>query len=414
MTDSVLSPSETDLDNVLCDEAINRPSSYYTKLRNADPVYWNERWNGWVVTSYDAVVAAHRQDGKSLSSERFAGPFGKEIYKSVSDYEQLLEFLSKLFGFRDPPDHTRMRCLVGKALTPKSVEILRPRVRELTRELAEVMRGRDRIDFLAEFASALPLIVIAEFIGVPSEARHELHKWSADLAGVLANRAGDVNRLQRGEMAMRNLVEFLYPIIQGRKAHPRDDLLIRMVQAEERGSFLSEEEVIANAVLMVVVGHETTINLLANGIVAFSQFPDQWELLRRHPALLRTAVEEILRYDGPIRAMARWAKEPLELCGRKIAEGDRLLLVEYAANHDPAMFVDPTRSDIERWPNKHLAFGLGPHACIGAPLSPMEAREAFSYLTSEFQQVKVLERDLRYDATIVSRGRTRLDVAFND
>ena len=413
MTDSVVPRDTRDLDNLLSRDAIDRPFHFYGQLRAESPVCWNPRWNGWIVTGYPETIEAYRNH-TSLSSDRFAGPFGEDLSSASSDYHKLFDFLSKFFVWKDQPYHTRVRSLVNKAFTPRSVEELRPRVRELVQMLVDGVRGKDRVDFLAQFAFTLPVVVIAEYLGVPPEARNEVRKWSDDLGAVIFVRGDDDDRMRKGDAAMNSLVEFFRPLVAARREHPEDDLLSGMVQAAGRGDFLSDDEVIANAILMVFAGHETTMNLLANGIVAFDQFPDQWELLRADPSLGRTAADEVLRYDGPIRAMARWATEDLELGGYEIAKGDRVLLVQHAANHDPRAFDAPDRLDITRKPNKHLMFGQGIHTCLGAPLARMEAEEAFVALAGAFPRFTVQEEELRYNPTVVSRSLTSLHVTFHD
>jgi len=401
-----------DLDDLLSAEAVNEPFTYYKRLRDTAPVYWNARWNGWIFTDYQGVVAAYR-DHDRLSSDRFAGPFGDNLTTKKSDYEQLIEFLNKFFVWKDQPYHTHIRTLVNKAFTPKSVEVLRPRVKELVRSLAEPLRGRKSVDFLAEFAFGLPVIVIAEYLGVPAEARQQVREWSEDLGAVIFVQGHSADRFAAAEIAMGNLVDLIRPIVRDRRHDPKDDLISGMVHATVDGDLLSDEEVIANAVLMVFAGHETTMNLLANGIVAFDKHPGEWDRLRNDPTMARTAVEEVLRYDGPIRAMARWAKEPFEFRGQLIAQNDRLLLVQHAANHDPQIFENPDFFDPGRWPNKHLAFGQGIHTCLGAPLARLEAQEAYAYLADQFSSIEVLTKDLDYNPTIVSRSLKRLQVSFH-
>jgi cytochrome P450 len=401
------------LDDLLSDQAINEPRTYYKRLRDADPVYWNERWKGWIVTGYADVVAGFR-DHEHLASDRFAGPFAKDMVESRSDYTQLIEFMSKWMFTSDRPYHTHLRSLVNTAFTPKSVEVLRPRVRELVRTLAEPLRGRDRVNFLAEFAFTLPVIVIAEYLGVPPEARRQVREWSDDLGAVIFVQGGNAGRFATGERAMNALVDLIRPIVRARAKDPRQDLISAMVHADVDGDGFTEDEVIANAVLMVFAGHETTMNLLANGIVAFDLFPGQWDRLRGDPKMARTATEEVLRFDGPIRALARWAKEPLELGGKQIGAGDRVLLVQHGANHDPAFFTNPGVFDPGRRPNKHVAFGQGIHTCLGAPLARLEAQEAFAYLADEFASIDVLTRDLTYGRTLVSRSLQHLDVRFTE
>lgn len=412
MTDTVASLDRPDLDDLLCDQAINDPVAYYGNLRSVDPVYWNKRWNGWILTGYDVVIAAYR-DHARLSSDRFAGPFGAELSAARSDYQNLFAFLSNFFVWKDAPYHTRVRKLVNKAFTPKSVEVIRPQVRELVQSLVKPMIGAEKVDFIARFAFTLPVIVIAEYLGVPEEGRDRMRQWAEDLGAVIFVSGRDEDRLAKGEAAMTELVDFLRPIVRDKRTNPRDDLLTGMMQAEERGDFLSEDEVIANAVLMVFAGHETTMNLLANSMVAFSRFPAEWQRLREDPSLAASAAEEALRYDGPIRAMARWAKEPFELGGHKITEGDRLLLVQYAANHDPAGFPDPDVMNIRRSPNRHAAFGQGIHTCLGAPLARLEAQEAFKALSAEFPRFDIHETELQYVPTVISRSLQQLHITFH-
>lgn len=400
-----------ELDDLLSDEAVNRPTAYYGRLRAHDPVYWNERWNGWILTGYDDVVEGFRNHQR-LSSDRFAGPFGQDLSAASSGYDQLMRFLSRFFVWKDQPYHTRVRGLVNKAFTPRSVEVLRPRVRELIAELLEPLRAGNEVDFLGGFAFTLPVIVIGEYLGVPEDGRDDLRRWAEALGAVIFVSGNDEDRLRRGEEAMGQLADFLRPVIAARRAQPREDLLSGMLQAAEGGDVLSEDEVIANVILMVFAGHETTMNLLANGIVAFWRHPDQWAALRADPSLAATATEEILRYDGPIRAMARWAREPVRVRDREIGAGQRVLLVQQAANHDPAHFADPGRLDITRWPNRHTTFGQGIHTCLGAPLARLEAQEAFGALAAEFAGLEITEPELRYVPNIVSRSLQGLHARF--
>ncbi|HVA59823.1 MAG TPA: cytochrome P450 [Mycobacteriales bacterium] len=414
MTKAPVADGRADLDDLLSREAVDRPAAYYAKLRDIHPVYWNQRWNGWVVTGYDEVLSGFR-DHHRLSSDRFAGPFGEELQRAAhSGTDQLISFLSKFFVWKDQPYHTRVRALVNKAFTPRSVEQLRPRVQNLVRELLESLRSQNVTDFLADFAFQVPVIVIAEYIGIPAEARQQVRAWSDDLGGVIFVRGDDAERMRRGEAAMNDLVEFLRPIVRSRRQHPQDDLLTGMVQSEERGDFLSEDEVIANVILMVFAGHETTMNLIANSMIAFADWPDEWARLQRGPELVATATEEVLRYDGPIRAMARWATEPFELSGQSVQRGDRVLLAQHAANRDPAAFKDPDRLDIARWPNRHVAFGQGIHTCLGAPLARLETQEVLQSLTSELRGVEILEEELHYNPNMVSRSLQQLHVRFHN
>jgi cytochrome P450 len=256
--------------------------------------------------------------------------------------------------------------------------------------------------------------VIAEYLGVPTEAREQIKLWSDDLGGVIFVRGNDDDRLARGEQAVQELESFLRPILAARRAEPQNDLITGMLQAREGHDTLTDDEIIANVILMVFAGHETTMNLLANSIVAFEEHPDQWDRLYQEPDLARSAAEECLRYDGPIRAMARWAREPLQLGGRDVGDRDRVLLVQAAANRDPRAFDDPDRLDIARRPNRQLTFGHGIHTCLGGPLARLETAEALQYLSQTFARVELLTDDLRYAPTIVSRSLEELSVRFHE
>jgi cytochrome P450 len=409
--------SESDLDDLLCREAIDEPYAFYGRMRETEPVRWNERWNGWVVTSYEHVAAGYR-DHERLSSDRFEGPFAEEWKPggaAASTHLSLMEFLSRFFVWKDPPYHTRARRLVSRAFTARNVDKRQPRIADLVTELVEPLRGREDVDFLNEFAFTLPVVVIAEYLGVPAEAREDIKRWSDDLGGVIFVRGDDDQRLARAEKACEELAAFLRPILEQRRRAPQEDLITGMLQAEDDdGDRLTEEEIIANVILMVFAGHETTMNLLANGIVAFEEHPEQWARLHREPDLGRSAAEELLRYDGPIRAMARWAREPLELGGRQIQANDRVLLVQSAANRDPRVFADPDRLDIARRPNRQLTFGQGIHTCLGGPLARLETAEAIGHLAAQFARVEVLTEELRYQPTIVSRSLRELRVRFHE
>jgi len=330
-----------------------------------------------------------------------------------SDYQRLFGFLSKFFVWKDQPYHTRVRSLVNKAFTPRSVEVLRPRVRQLVAELIEALRDADEADFLAGFAFTLPVIVIGEYLGVPPQGRDRLRQWAQDLGAVIFVSGNDEDRMRKGDEAMGQLAEFLRPVIRDRRAQPRDDLLSGMVRAQDRGDFLSEDEVIANAILMVFAGHETTMNLLANGIVAFRPVSGAVGQAARRPVAGRhgdggdPALRRADPGDGALGA------QPMRSGHHDIAAGDRVLLVQYAANHDPARFADPGSVDITRWPNKHTTFGQGIHTCLGAPLARLEAQEAFGALAAQFPRFEIAEDTLRYVPNIVSRSLRGLHVTFS-
>jgi cytochrome P450 len=401
-----------DVDDLLSDRAVNDPVAFYGALRDRDPVHFNPLWNGWVLTRYDDVAWAFRSH-EQLPSDRFEGPWGDDFAlteKTVRDV--LFEVLSKMFVWKDPPYHTRVRTLVNKAFSPKSIEQLRPRAHQLVGELLDDLPLDEPVDFLHRFAFHLPVVVISEYLGIPTESRDAIKSWSDDLGAVIFVKGQQSDRAQRAEAAVEAMIDFLRPIVGARRHDPRDDLLSGLVHVEEGADSLTEDEVIANTILMVFAGHETTMNLIGNGTAAFWRHPDQWQRLQRRPGSERLAVEEILRWDGPIRTQTRWARRPVELGGRTIGARDRILLVQVAANHDPGAFDHPERFDIGRVRNRHLTFGHGIHTCLGAPLARMEAQEAFRQLADRFERVDVLDDRLTYHPTIISGSLTGLHVAL--
>ena len=403
---------QQDINDLLGDEAIDHPESYYRRLREINPVLWNPRWNGWIVTSHEAVLAGFR-DATRLSSDRFSGPFGAELRSAKTDSEQLMGFLSKFFVWKDPPYHTRARALVNRIFAPKTLDVMRPTIRQLVHDLAQPLREGQPVNFLSGFAFTLPVVVISEFLGIGPQYREDVRKWSEDLAGVIFVGGDQETKYRRAEDAMRNLADLFRPLVRSRMQDPLDDVLSALAKPDDNGDRLSEEEIIANAALMIFAGHETTMNLLANGMVAFNKFPEQWKLLRDNPDLAPKATEELLRYDGPVRGLGRWAKESFEFHGQQLTEGDRVFLIQHAANRDPAAFTDPDRLDITRWPNRHAAFGQGIHTCLGAPLARLEVQEALTHLASLFSSIEVVTPQLRYHRTMVSRSLKALELRFH-
>ncbi len=398
-------------DDLLAPEVVRDPYAYFAHLRNTDPVHWNDRWGGWLVTRYDDVVRAFR-DPERLSSDRMAH-FQRELTEHDRERLQvLIRYFSKWLVFTDPPYHTRVRMLVNKAFTPTSVERLRPRVRQIVHELLDGVEHRGEMEFLREFAFHLPVIVISEYLGVSPEDREAVKEWSDETSRIFFIRADDPARRERSQAGLIKLLEYFEPLIYERRKNPRDDLVSALVQAEERGDLLSHDELLATCTVLLFAGHETTTNLLANGLLALLQHRDQWELLRQDPSLTRSATEELLRYDGPVKATFRWAKVDVELGGKTIRAGDRMLLVLASANRDPERFPRPDDVDITRNPNPHVAFGHGIHVCLGAPLARLEAQEAFAALVQRLPNIRLASEQLEYHPTIVSRALVALHVEW--
>jgi cytochrome P450 len=400
-------------DNLLAPDVLYDPYAYFAHLREADPVHWNERWGGWLILRYDDVVQVFR-DHETFSSDRMASLMLELSPQEQEHFALLIKYFSKWLVFTDPPYHTRVRLLINKAFTPTSVEKLRPRARQIVHELLDQVQRKSHMEFIHDFAFHLPVIVISEYLGVPIEDREQVKEWSDETSRVFFIRANEPDRRERSQRGLEQLLAYFEPLIEERRHHPREDLISGLVQAEERGDLLSHEELLATCTVLLFAGHETTTNLLANGLLAFMRQRDQWDLLRQHPSLVRSAAEELLRFDGPVKATFRWARKDTELGGKVIRAGDRMLLILAAANRDPARYANPDHLDITRSPNPHVAFGQGIHVCLGAPMARLEAQEAFLALPQRFPDLRlnIDAAHLEYQPTIVARALKTLPVSW--
>jgi pimeloyl-[acyl-carrier protein] synthase len=393
--------------NPLSTSLLENPYPGYRALRSQDPVHYSRLARGWVLTRYEDVATVLRDPRFSVERSRaFDGPEGSE---PADGFGIFFETLSRTILFEDPPDHTRLRALVSKAFTPRAVEALRPRVEELVEGLLNDARERGRMDAIPDLAIPLPVLVIAEMLGVPPEDRALFKRWSGDVAAGLEP-VFDKAVIRRANQTTSEIIEYFRTIIHKRRAEPGEDLVSRLVAAEEAGDRLDETEMLAFCLLLLVAGNETTTNLIGNGLLALMRHPDQLRRLRDDPALTESAVEELLRYDSPVQLTGRVALEDLEIGGKRIAKNQFIIPMTGAANHDPAQFPDPDRLDIGRRDNRHLAFGLGIHFCLGAPLARAEGQIAFRALVERLPKV-MLNGPPRWRRTMTLRGLQSLPLA---
>lgn len=322
---------------------------------------------------------------------------------------------------KDPPDHTRLRRLVSKAFTPRFIEGLRPRIQEIANELLDKVEkgsrpegepsGQRRMDLIEDYAFPLPITVISEMLGVPKEDRQKFRQWSN--TAVSSDMSVENAETLRSEM--RAFTEYLSNLFEDKRAYPADDLTSSLIRAEEEGDKLGEEELLAMVFLLLVAGHETTVNLIGNGALALLTHPDQLQKLKDDPSLMKSAVEEMLRFDGPVQVSTdRFAAENVEFRGASISRGDIVLAVLGSADRDESRFTNPQTLDIEREDNRHLAFGKGIHHCLGAPLARLEGEIGFSTLLARVPDLRLdatLE-DLDWRPGLLIRGLQRLPVAF--
>jgi cytochrome P450 PksS len=310
----------------------------------------------------------------------------------------------------DEPDHARLRALVNKAFTPRLVEQMRDRIQALTDELLTAVQGRGRMDLIREYALPIPTTIIAEMLGVPVADRHKFQRWSRPIVSSTPSTWGMVLIIPYVWAFLR----YIRQLVRARRAAPRDDLLSALVQAEEAGEHLQEDELVAMVFLLLVAGHETTVNLIGNGVLALLEHPDQLERLREDPTLIKSAVEELLRYSSPLEtATERYAREDVSLAGVTIPRGSLVFAVLASANRDERQFANPDQLDLAREPNKHLAFGLGGHYCLGAPLARLEGQLAINTLLRRARELRlaVAPAALRWRRGLVLRGLEALPLA---
>ncbi len=389
--------------DLLSPQFIADPYPFYDRLRAARPILFDAGWKLWFFSAYEDIAALlrDRRLGRDLEGAPKPDPrtpFGWLHANSLME--------------KEPPDHTRLRVLVNKAFTPARVEALRPLIEQTAQTLLDGVIQRGEMDLLAEFAEPLPVLVIADLLGVPQEARPQLRPWSNQIVAMyeLSPTAEDERRANR---AVSEFAVFLRRLAAERKLQPRDDLISALVAAEEQGSRLSEDELIATCILLLNAGHEATVNAIANGMLALFRHPDPYDLLRRQPEWIKTAVEEMLRYDTPLQLFRRWVREDMEYKGFRLSRGEQVALLYGAANRDPARFPEPYRFDITRRDNPHLTFGLGIHYCVGAPLARLEMQVAVQTLLERLPNLRLAdEAVLEYRPNYVIRGLKALPVRF--
>jgi cytochrome P450 len=386
------------------------PYPTYAHLRSTAPIHRATLPDGqplWLVTRYEDVVAV-------LKDERFVKDFRKamtsEQLAQLPPVPKVFDILSHNMLDLDPPDHTRLRALVSKAFTPRMIAQLQPRIQTIADALLDAVQDKGEMDLIDDYAFPLPITVIAELLGVPVADRNKFRAWS----NTLVSGTGMVVEEAAVEAATA-FVDYLRTLFAERRAHPTADLISALVQVEEAGDKLSDAELYAMVFLLLVAGHETTVNLIGNGTLALLQHPDQLELLKRDPSRIESAVEELLRYDGPVEtSTSRFAREDIDFNGTLIPKGEAVLVVIAAAGHDPDQFINPDTLDITRVDNKHLAFGKGIHYCLGAPLARLEGQIAIGTLLRRLPSLRlnVALEVLIWRPGLVLRGLKSLPVAF--
>ena len=391
--------------NPMDPEFVADPYPMYQRLQADDPVH-HSPLGFWVLTRYADVIASLRDPRliKEPIAAFVAARFGMQVPPGLG--------LSMLD--RDPPDHTRLRGLVSKAFTPKALERLRPDIQRIVNGLLDAVDGHGEMDLIDEFAYPLPVNVICDMLGVPVKDHERFKQWGLDIArgldAIMLPPESEV--AQRSMAGRRALAAYFRELIAQRRASPRDDMLSALIAAEEAGDKLNEDELLATCILLLVAGHETTVNLIGNGTLALLRHPAELRRLRDDPRIIGTAVEELLRFDGPVQRTARIPSADIVIGGRTIPKGEMVMPFLGAADRDSAQFPDPQRLDLTRADNRHIAFGMGIHFCLGAPLARMEGQIAINTLLARLPKLALATDRPQFRQSLTLRGLAALPVSF--
>lgn len=397
-------------------EFLRNPYPVYDQLRVNDPIHWSPENGYWIITRYADIVSQVQND--RLSSNRIAAHASRMPQEAKEHFRPFFAAVGSWMLMIDPPDHTRLRALVNKAFTPGVLENMRSLVQKLVDEMLASVAEKGRMDIMTDLANPLPATVIAELLGVPGADQQQFKTWSDDIAmglgGIDSARTKEelfalYDFAQKSFLA---LASYFRERVAELRAKPSGNLLSALIQAEEQGDRLTEDELFANCVLLMIAGHETTTNLIGNGVLALLRHPDQQEKLRRDPATIVSAVEELLRYDSPIQKMGRIALADIQIDGKHIGRGDLVCLSFAAGNRDPEQFAAPAQLDVMRKPNRHLAFGHGLHYCVGAALARLEAQIAINTILKRLPKLRLETEDLEWNRNLSLRGLKSLPVTF--
>jgi pimeloyl-[acyl-carrier protein] synthase len=389
-------------------EVLADPHAIYTALREYDPVHWDPYMHAWVITSYPEVVYVLT----NCSADRTPAPEYLDKL-GLTFMKPFAEVMLKQMMFMDGAMHTRLRGICAAAFTPRRVESMRDVIASIANELVDKFITSGEIDMIVDFANPLPAIVTAKLLGVPVEDHQQLHAWVLDLAEVLGNYQHHPDRVAEIVKSLDAFKNYIAERMEEERRKPTDGLIYSLMMAEVEGQKLTDEEVIANTIITLIGGHETTTNLIASGFLTLLRNPESFELLRSRPELAKSAVEELLRYESPVQHTARIAPADFELGGKKIQKGSRIVVVLAAANRDPNRFPDPNRLDLLREDNRQVAFGWAAHFCFGAPLARMEGQIAFNTLLRRLVNPVLLEETLSWRSNAGLRSLTSLKIGFD-
>ena len=428
------------LSNLLREEVRADPYPFYTQLRSQDPVHWDEEMGFWVLARYADIASVYNDDRFSRAQGLMRG-FQRLPENEQRIAEPVYHSFSKTMFYADPPYHTHLRGLMNNAFTPRRVEQLRPYIQRVVDDLLDVVQATRQMDIIHDLAYPLPVMVIAELLGLPSQDRQRFKGWSDDLFAILGTVRHAPHLMERAAQSLTQMTEYITALSHARREQPQDDLLSalisvvdddgssgcphhasgtdaprhsggRQVREQPSTAHLTQEELVANINILLSTGHETTTHLIGNGVLALLQNPDQMQKLQQQPRLISSAIEEMMRYENPVQITYRSAIEDVEMGGRQIRKGDLVNSILGSANRDLERYTDPDRFDITRNEGRHLNFGLGIHFCIGASLVRLEAEIAFLTILRRFPQLQLTTQKLDWQEHPIFRGLKSLPIAW--
>ncbi|HEY1969962.1 MAG TPA: cytochrome P450 [Pseudonocardia sp.] len=403
-----------DRNDLLGKEATADPYALFAELRTNEPVCWSETHKAWLVTRHADVAAALAD--RRLSSDRIRPMLAARADSSGGSgpADEILGMMAEWMVLADPPAHTRLRKLASGAFKAQRIAALEQRIGELTDSFLDDFVSGGHSDLIEHVAYPLPATVIAEMLGAPAADRDRFREWSDELALVAFGTGGEAraDRHERALAGLREMFDYFTALAEVRRAHPGEDMLSALLEPAGEQEPLRNDELVGMCALLLFAGHETTTNSIANSVLTLLHHPDQMARLRDEPALAPTAVEELLRFEGPIKTLVRWVVADHERGGRAIRAGERVYLFISSANRDAERFADPGRLDLGRTPNPHVAFGRGAHACLGAQLARLETRVVLRRILHRLPGLRLVERELSWNCSLASRSLAALHVEY--
>ena len=382
-------------------------------VRPCQSVHWNAPLSAWIAEGHADVN--HVLSKPNYSADRLTAFYQRASEKDRATLSEVMRYISLWLVFRDPPEHTRLRRLLASAINPHSVETFRANTVDIAQFLIEKLGDKRDVEFMSEFAILLPAMVIMDMLGVPRDMLFQIKAWSDDMTNFVHSPRHVADRHERARKGVVAMAEFFRCMIDDRRRKPTKDILSDLIVARDEHSKLSDDELVASAMLLLFAGHETTTNLIGNSMLTFALNPGQQRAFREAPQNVVPVVEELLRFSGSIRSTVRVVDTPDELGGNTLNKGDRVITMISTANRDPAIFADPNRLDFARKPNPQIAFGRGPHFCIGAPLVRLEAQVALAALVQRYRSIELAVplEDIRWLDSLISHSLEKLPLRLS-